>query len=288
VYYFSHATGMKYMTCGRFAEIGRLSAAEVRACLSEIKELSGQKTEDGSALINFFRTSGFGNYNFELYDFKNADDAQVMKHYNALKLSFVHSTENGFTVDNLDDPVWQAAMFECLLGWESGGEKNALEEEVLGLSREFHSRVAWLPGGTVCEGALVADEVFADRDAAPDESMKRLLDRRVIAMMGNFLRDVPDIEYINIGRVESSLSKRKSRKIIMPGRRSVYVAAYRTRGSLDESVKFIRFQKSDVSYYLDMGYEIAEAEHVAASYGASVIRRFEACRRLDSTSSPRR
>jgi hypothetical protein len=280
VYYFSHATGMKYLTCGGFAEIGRLSPAEARACLSEIKELSGQKTEDGSALIRFFRTSGFGNYNFELHDFDNADDAQLMKHYNTLKLSFFHSTEPGFTEDNLDDPVWQAAMFECLLGQESGGEKNSLEEEVLGLSREFHSRVAWLPGGTVREGRLIVDEVFTDRDTAADENMKRVLDPRVIAIMENFLRDDPGIEYINIGRVESSLSKRRSRKILMPGRRSVYVAAYRSRGAGEDSVKFIRFQKSDVSYFLDMGYEIGEAESAAAEYGASVIRRFEACRRL--------
>ncbi len=280
VYYFSHATGIKYMTFGCFTEIGRLPAAEVRSCLLELKELSGQKTADGTALIGFFRTSGFGNYNFELFDFENADEGQVMKQYSALKLSFSHSTEKGFTEDNIDDPLWQAAMFEALLGRESGEKTEELEEEVLGLSREFHSRVAWLPGGTVADGRLLPDEVFGSGDPLPDESAKRLLDFRVTGMIKNFLNDVPDIEYINMGRVESSLSKRKSRQIIMPGSRSVYVAVYKRRSSNEESVRFIRFQKRDTSYFLDMGYGLDEAENAAALYGASVIRRFEACRRL--------
>lgn len=285
VYYFSHATGIKYMTFSQFAEIGRLPAPDVRACLSEIKELSGQKSEDGTAIISFFKSEGFGNYNFEIFDFDDADDGQVIKHYNALKLSFFHSTKQGFTEDNLDDPVWLAAMFERLMG-RGGAEKTELEEEALGLSREFHSRVAWLPGGTVTGGRLVPDEVFDPGHQYPDDSAQRLLDRRVIAMAENFIKDVPDIEYINIGRVESSLSKRRSRKIIMPGRRAVYVAVYKARGSAEESVKFIRFQKSDVSYFLDMGYDIAGAENAAALYGASVIRRFEACRRLGLNSLP--
>ncbi len=286
MYYFSHETGTKYMTCGQFTEIGKLSAAEIRACLFEIKDLSGQKTEDGTPVVGFFKTSGFGNYNFELMDFKTASDARVFKQYNSLKMSFIHTTEKGFTEDNLDDPLWQSAMLECLVEKEGKPASEKLEEEILGLSREFHSRVAWLPGGVIQEGRLVPDEIFDSGEWVHDESVKRILDRRVPAIIENFLGDNPGIEYINIGRVESSLSTRKSRLIIMPGRRSVYMAVYKTRDSAGETVRFMRFQKKDVSYFLDMGYDIDQAEEAAALYGASVIRRFEACRHLGLNSLP--
>ncbi|MBN1531967.1 MAG: hypothetical protein JXA20_04835 [Spirochaetes bacterium] len=280
VYYFSHATGTKYMTYHQFSEIGRLPAAEMLPCLLELRELSEQKAPDGSALLVFFRTSGFGSFNLELCDLHQADEGQVMKQYSALKRSFQHSTEEGFAEDNLDDPVWKGAMVDALLGPENGRDRDQLEEEALGLSREFRSRVAWLPGGTVRNGLLEPDEVFDSADAAADDMAKRLLDRRVIGIIRNFLQDIPDLQYINVGRVESSMSRRKSRNIVMPGIRLVYVAVYRSRAEERDSVGFIRFQKKDVSYFLDMGYDLDEAERAAAAYGASVMRRIEACRRL--------
>ena len=280
VYYYSRTTGVKYLTCAEFMKIERLPEADIRACLEEIKDLSARRIEDGSPAVVFFKAQNFGNFNFKAFDF-SATDSHMMNHFNLLKKNFVMSAEQYFREDNFNDPVWQAEMFRCLLGYSTDEDRRRrLEEDVVGLSDEFHSRVTWLPGCSITGGEQHFDTAFDSGEFERDDVIRRLLDRNVRGIIKNFINAVPGIEYINIARIESTLSKRTSRKIIMPGRRCVYIAVFRRTGDLEETVKVIRFQKRDVYYFLDNGLGLREAIAASESNRTFVNKRHEACVRL--------
>ncbi len=280
VYYYSRTTGTKYLTCTEFMNIGKLPDAEIRACLEEIKDLSARRIEDGSPAVVFFKTQNFGNSNFEPFDFASVD-SHMMSHYNLLKKNFVFSTEQYFREDNCYDPVWQAEMFRSLIGYSRDEDcRLRLEEDVVGLSDEFHSRVTWLPGCSIKGGEQLFDPAFDTDKTEKDDVILGLLDRNVRGIIMNFIKADPYIDYINVARIENSLSKRTSRKIIMPGRRCVYIAVYHRAADPVETVKVIRFQKRDVYYFLDNGLGLAEAIAASEANRAFVRKRHEACLRL--------
>ena len=160
------------------------------------------------------------------------------------------------------------------------GDDMVLEEALIGLSDEFHTLVTWLPCGFIKDGKLVIDPILDEISKCMDTRMKKLSDPKVIGITQNHLNGNSGIEYINIARVERSLSTRRSRNIIMAGGRAVYVIVYKLSGSKRESVNFIRFQKRDISYFLDLGMEMKAASEKSRKYRENIILRHEACRKI--------
>ena len=92
----------------------------------------------------------------------------------------------------------------------------------------------------------------------------------------NFVREYGDLEYVNVGRVIVSLSRRSA----FYGRRGVYIAVLKLRESDKEIVRIIRMQKYGVREYLDEGKPLLEAMLRSEEYTEYILDRRLGCRQL--------
>ena len=75
---------------------------------------------------------------------------------------------------------------------------------------------------------------------------------------------------MNVGRVRQSLSKRR---LLLGGRRSVYLAELRIHGAREPTVRFIRFQKWGIRERLDEGKPLLQAMLESEEYTDYVLDR---------------
>ena len=88
------------------------------------------------------------------------------------------------------------------------------------------------------------------------------------------MREYGDLDYVNVGRVVNRLSRRPQFR----GRRDVYIAEIRPRGSKEEIVSIIRMQKWGVREHLDKGKSLLQAMFESEEYTEYVLdRRFACC-----------
>ena len=150
------------------------------------------------------------------------------------------------------------------------------EETLLGLSPEFYMQIEWLPGGRLEEGELIFDPVLEEAEAERDQELQRLRDDKPQKFIFNFVREYGDLECVNIGRVIHSLSRRTG----FAGRRGVYIAVLKLRGTDKEIVSVIRMQKWGVREYLDEGYPLLQAMIRSEEYTEYILDRRLGCRQL--------
>ena len=129
----------------------------------------------------------------------------------------------------------------------------------------------WLPGGYFEEGEFVLDPVFDEADRRPeDASLQSLCDPLVRGFIFDLIREYGALDYVNIGRVSQSLSRRQ----LLPGtRRSVYLAELKVRAMPAPVVRFIRFQKWGVRERLDEGKDLLRAILESEEYTDYVLDR---------------
>ena len=136
-------------------------------------------------------------------------------------------------------------------------------------------QIEWLPGGRIEEGELILDPALdaAEAGGGPGEPLRDEKSRKFIL---NFVREHGDLEFVNVGRVIGSLSRRAA----MPGRRGVYIAVLKQRQSPAEIVTIIRLQKQGVREYLEQGLSLLDAMISAEQYTEYVLNRRLGCRQL--------
>jgi hypothetical protein len=142
-------------------------------------------------------------------------------------------------------------------------------------------QIEWLPGGRFEEGELILDPIY--EKPPPGQPRDPLCDEKVLGFIFNFIREYGDLAYINIGRVVESLSKRKAFR----GRRDVYIAQIRPRGSKEDIVKILRMQKWGVREHLDENKPLLQAMLESEEYTDYVLDRRMGCRQLGMNLIPR-
>ena len=130
-------------------------------------------------------------------------------------------------------------------------------------------QIEWLPGGCIEDGELVLDSLLEKADDADDEELQRLYDEKPQKFIFNFVREYGNLEYVNIGRVIGSLSRRPA----FYGRRGVYVAVLKQRESDREIVSIIRMQKYGVREYLEEGRSLLDAMLRSEEYTEYILDR---------------
>ena len=175
--------------------------------------------------------------------------------------------------DDVENVAWRNSMMAALLEQD---ETTVAQETLPGLSPEFFMQIEWLPGGYLEEHELVLDCVPDDAAESDDPELQALCDDKPQKFIVNFLREHGDLEYVNVGRVIGSLSRRAT----FEGRRGVYIAVLRTRGGGEEMVKIIRMQKYGVREYLNEGRPLLEAILQAEEYTEYILDRRLGCRQL--------
>jgi hypothetical protein len=278
IYYYNSTTGTHFLTYQEFSQLGRLGAGELRRHLQEIQKYSASTNRLGNAEIAFFMSDGtFSHKTVAGYDFAEVDESQLLSLLEMLTERFREAVPAEFHSDNPKHAGWRNRMFSSLVA-----EKSDLvpEEMLLGLSPEFFMEVQWLPGGRVVRGDLRFDVVFEDGDESktPASTTRRdLRDEAARELLHNFVREYDDLEYVNIGRVENSLSRRRPLQL---GRRAVYLAVIKVRSNPKEIVNVVRFQKWGVREHLDRGKQLLQAIYDSQEYTEYVLDRRLACRHL--------
>jgi hypothetical protein len=150
-------------------------------------------------------------------------------------------------------------------------DQTITQEVLQALSPEFFMQVEWLPGGRFEESEFVPDPIFDEADDHPeDENLLRLCDPLVRGFIFNLIREYGGLDYVNVGRIPQSLSKRQ---LPQGGRRAVYLAEVMIHGAREPLVRFIRFQKWGIRERLDEGKPLLAAILESEEYTDYVLDR---------------
>ncbi|HYW82749.1 MAG TPA: hypothetical protein VFB30_05815, partial [Spirochaetia bacterium] len=266
IYYYGEQTGTRYLTFQEFQGLGRLDDGGLRFHLSEIGRHLGRRNAAGNPEVALFGTGpGLSRADFTRIDFETLDSAGLRETFKALTEKFRAAAKPGLLRDDAESLEWKNAMVAALIGREN---ELVTEGTLLGLSAEFFMQIEWLPGGRIEEGGLVLDPSLevAETEGGPGEHLRDEKPRKFIL---NFVREYGDLEFVNVGRVIGSLSRRA----VMPGRRGVYIAYLKQRQNPAEIVTIIRLQKQGVREYLEQGLSLLDAMISAEEYTEYVLDR---------------
>jgi hypothetical protein len=275
IYYYNKTTGTRWLTCERFSALDRLDDEALRLHLSEIREHSARRNARGYLELDFFQTdSSFTSANFARYDFQQLDSAGLRVAHVELRQQFQEAVPHEFRFDDKEDVQWRNRMFGALIVQR---DELVSEETLLGLSSEFFMQIQWLPGGRIEDGELIFDPTFDLLDERPeDEDLRDICDERARGFIFNFVREHANLEYVNIGRVVNSLSRRRD----TGRRRGVYIAEVKRIGEPKEIVSIIRMQKWGVREHLDDRKPLRDAMIDSDEYTEYVLDRRLGCRQL--------
>lgn len=280
LYYYNRATGTRILTCGEFGTMAKFDEAQLRVHLSEIQDFSARRNRHGYPEIDFFKAGErFTTADFAQYDFYSLSGEELQQAFAALYVKFQNAVPPEYRTDHIDDADWRREMFAGLISNES----QVVNEEVyLGISAEFYMQIEWLPGGRIVDGELIFDSVFDE--PSDDPAWKRLCNDKVKGIIFNFIREYGDVEYINVGRVPQSLSRRRP---VVTGRRDVYIAEILLKGAEREVVRIIRMVKWGIREHLDKGCDLLGAIMQAEEYVEYILDRRLGCRQLGMNLPPR-
>ena len=275
IYYYNKTTGTRWLTCERFSALERLEDDSLRLHLNEIREHSVRRNARGHLELDFFQTDGsFGTEDFAAYDFNQLDVAMLRTVHAELAQKFHDAVPRELHIDDKEDVHWRNRMFNALIAQR---DEVVSEETLLGLSSEFFMQIQWLPGGRIEDGELIFDSTFDLLDEDPnDEGLQEICDERARGFIFNFVREHADLEYVNIGRVVNSLSRRQD----TGRRRGVYIAEVKRLDESQEIVSIIRMQKWGVREHLDDRKPLRDAMIDSDEYTEYVLDRRLGCRQL--------
>ena len=280
LYYYSKATGTRFLTYQEFGRLETMPEPTLRGHLQEIREYSAGINRHGRPEIAFFMADrSFSKTNFAAHDFASLDGSALRDVYQSLRQAFRDAVAPEFQHDVADQLEWRNSMYAALIGQD---ETEMSEESLLGLSSEFFMQIEWLPGGRIEDGELIFDPAFEMADELNEPDLQRLCDEKCRGFTYNFVREFGDLEYVNIGRVIGSLSHRG----MTPGRRDVYIAQIKQRGIKDEIIKIIRMQKWGIREHLDDGKRLLDAIIQAEEYTEYILDRRLGCRQLGMNLPP--
>ncbi len=267
IYYYNSTSGTRWLTCREFSQLSRLDDAQLRQHLVEIRRFSVPDSPAAKNEIAFYMADErFTGRCLAAFDFETLDSATLRTVFAGLEKKFRQAVPPDFQNDDLDDAGWRQRMFSVLVTETDEVVRN---EVLLSLSPEFFMQIQWLPGGRIKNGELAFDEVFEEDEQDPCQEKAR-------EFLYNLVREFGDIEYVNIGNVVNSLSRRNPGR----GRREVYLAVLKRHGHPEEIVRVIRMQKWGVQQHLDDKRDLLQAMFRSDEYTEYVLDRRFACRYL--------
>ena len=159
-------------------------------------------------------------------------------------------------VDGVQHFSWRITMFFRL----SGTSEKEVEERILGLSPEFHLNMLWLPGAKVVDHALQLEPGITPH---------------VKGLIEYYWQAWPDMQYINVGRVETSQTRRPR----PDEEREIYVIALGLAEGKEE-MRLVRLMKWDVGHRLKLGMSLTQAIFETHQYRDYILDRLTAIARL--------
>ncbi len=274
IYYYSPTTGTRFLTLHELRSLAFLDFAQLHQHLTEIQTYSRLYSKRGGREVDFFLGGAELRAAFREATFPADDEEALRAEHERLCKLFEEGVLPHLRSDDPDAPDWRQQMYDSLYPLE---EHAADPEEWLGLGAEFRKHVKWLPGGRLKQGHIDYDPMFDQCTGADLVERESQENRRARAIILNFVRDYGDLEYINVGWINESLSRagRSER-----GHRDVYVVAMKRASEERGQVHLVRMQKWDVIFRLDDGKSTQRAMFETEEYMEYTQDRYLGCRRL--------
>ena len=283
IYYYSRASGTRYVTFQEFAQLETLSAEALARQLQEIAVHARLRNRLGYPEVDFFETDRlrFGVRDFAPGDFTDLAEPELRARYGELKAHFQDAVASEFRADDPRLETWRNRLFSLLI---SPPDEPLAEEVLRGLSPEFFLQVEWLPGGRFEEGEFIVDSIFNEAEEQPEDApLQALCDPKTRGFIFNFIREYGDLEYVNVGHIVHSLSKQRP---LSDGRREVYIAELKPCNGPATVVRFIRLLKWGVAERLDEGKDLLRALLESEEYVDYLQDRRLGCRQLGMNLPP--
>ena len=278
IYYYNRLTGTRYITAGGYNEVKNLPADAFRRQIEEIVAGLNKRNRLGRPEVDIFPPSTPIEIKKTFKDMKPSamDDAALKAVCERLALDWRMTLPAGLRDETTVNFEWRNEM--CHLLTRGLNETNADEQELIaGISPEFYRQIEWLPGARVENGEVVFDEIYDEAARTQEPELLAMCDNRVKSFLFNTVRLFGAVDYVNIGRIASSLS----RKPVEGNRRgNVYIMQFREKGSDRDKVMMIRLQKWGVAEHLDEGKDLLQSIVEADEYSDYILDRRLMCRQL--------
>ena len=276
IYFYNTSTGTRLLTLDTFGWLARLPDDAFRAQLREIAKHCGMRNRFGHPEVDIFPPGcAFTRQAFEALDTTGLSSEALRNAYRILHDAFRQAVPETLQEESVDNLEWRNLMCSALI---SQPNTVVAEEIVEGFSPEFYLQIEWLPGARIENGELIFDPVFEEPENAPEDSeLSALCDTRAKSVIFNYVRELSNIEFINVGRIARSLS---SRPKDLQRRANVYVVQVKEEDKPEPEVHILRFQKWCVSEHLDEGKDLVRAILEAVDYTDYILDRRLGCRQL--------
>lgn len=283
IYYYNRLTGTRWLTSEDFAALGDLDDPSLAAHLQEIANNAGLRNRLHRPELVFFGAAPekFNADHFEA-DFERLPPTQLRGKYEELKASFQAAVPEYLQQEGVQNQAWCERMLEAVF---LEGNETQNEEVLSDLSPEFYLQIEWRPGGRFEEGEFLFDSIFDEAAGEPEDGeLQRLCDARAQGIIFNFIREHGDLEYINVGCIRESLSRKRPQK---QGRRGVYIAEFKSRSEANPRRRLLRLLKWGVWEHLDEGKNLLESIQDSDEYTDYWLDRRLGCRQLGMNLSRR-
>ena len=274
IYYYSPPIGTRFLTLKELRNLADRDAAELYQHLVEIQTYCQRHSKRGGLEVDFFLAGASLRAAFREARFPETDEVALRAEHRRLCKLFEEDVLPHLRSDDVCVPDWLQKMYGALYPLQ---EDAADAEECLGLAAEFRRHVQWLPGGRMKQGHLDYDSIYDSRNGLDPAEIQRQENLRSRAIILNFVRDYGDLEHINVGWINESLSRARRPE---RGRRAVYVVEMKRASEEREQIRFLRMQKWDMTYRLDQFKSPEAAMFETEEYTEYTQDRYLGCRRL--------
>ena len=277
IYYYNSATGTRWATPQTLEAIASLPPAEARAQIGEMLAMMKRRNRIGRPEVDLFPSTTPIDVKraFEALDPDKTPDGELCGAIRRIDAEWRMSMPQELREENIANYAWRNAI--CQAVTQGPNDPAADDELIQGISPEFFRQIEWLPGARSRDGEVVFDSLWEEYARTKDPSLAGLCDQRARNIIFNLLRFYGDIEYVNIGRITNSLSRRPDAET---RRGCVYIMQCKTAGRENPRVSMLRFQKWGVAERLDEGKDLLRAIMESGEYFDYILDRRLMCRQL--------
>ena len=278
IYYYNSATGTRYLTVGASNLLIPLTGDELKANIKELQTMLSRRNRIGYPELDLFpvTTPIEIKQSIKELDIEKMSAEELKAEICRIDMQWRMSLPAELREETVDNVEWRNAMCQVL----THEPNDTLVKEgdlIQGISPEFYRQIEWLPGARVENGEIIFDPLWEEFDRTHDPELAQICDQRARNIILNLSRVFSEIDYVNVGRIVSSLA----RDPIAGSRRgNVYIMQCKEVGLPIAHIYMFRFQKWGIAEHLDEGKDLLHAMLEANDYSDYILDRRLMCRQL--------
>lgn len=278
IYYYNSATGTRYLTVGASASLMPLDDCRLKADIKELQSMLSRRNRIGYPELELFpvTTPIEIKQSIKALDTEKMSCDELKAEIRRIDMEWRASLPAELRDETVDNVEWRNAMCQML----THGPNDTIVKDgdlIQGISPEFYRQIEWLPGARVDDGEIIFDPLWEEYDRTRDPELAEICDPRARNIIFNLTRVFSEIDYVNVGRIVSSLA----RDPIRGSRRgNVYIMQCKEAGLPIAHIYMFRFQKWGIAEHLDGGKDLLQAMIESNDYSDYILDRRLMCRQL--------